>query len=177
MKRIGRGHFQSAILIQTKTSYVYSISRSHWRKYLAKCFCQFLCVFLSLWYFWLQKDLDTSLKFRKYSEQFLCLKKKDHLLDEDHSTLYVGILPGIITAFPEDFFFFCYLWLKYGFSSISAQTSFHFSMFLRFVLSDLFPCTYVTDPHQRTQNNSQGIRVHLAWLNKNTVNIQQGLSG
>lgn len=119
--------------------------------------------------FWLQKDLDTFLKFRKYFRA--CCKKKDHFLDEDHSTLCVGILPGIITAFPEDFFLLLMIeiWILQHFSSNTSGTkfpSFHLSMFLRLVLYNLFPCAYVTVPNQRIQNNSQGIRVHLAWVHK-----------
>jgi len=51
-------------------------------------------------------------------------KKRDDFLDEGHSTLYVGVLPGIIAGFPEDHFkfFLHYLLLKNGFLSISAQT-------------------------------------------------------
>lgn len=99
-------------------------------------------------------------------------KKKDDFLDEGHSTLYVGILPGIITVFPEDYFNFFALFIteklipRYLSSNTSGMKfpSFHYSVFLRLVSYKLFPCTYITVPHQRTQNNSQEIRVHFAWV-------------
>lgn len=39
-----------------------------------------------------------------------------------------------------------------------------FSVFLKLELYQLFPCTYITLTHQRTQNNSQKIRVHFVWV-------------
>lgn len=127
--------YKFANLIQTKARYVNSDAFGHLFK--------------------IQKILRTN---------SLQEEKPGDFLAEGHSTLYFGFFLELSQIC------FIYLLLENLFLNISAETAgmkflpFHFSVFLKLELYQLFPCTYITVMHQRMQNNSQKIRVHFVWV-------------